>query len=145
MERGGEKESRGEGEEKKAKKKITCTWEYWKWTLSNGNERNCKKRVPEKNKKTRQNQALQQKFHQRNKHLDSPLCKIFWTILKMHKEGTQTDRSKVKEIADSVQGLTPKRWCIQYMFRKVGRRELVNIENHVDVTINWLEEYTKKS
>ena len=48
-----------------------------------------KQRVYKKNKKTR-NQILWYKSHQRNKHLASPPCKIFWTILKLGKGLMQT-------------------------------------------------------
>ncbi len=39
-----------------------------------------------KNKKTSQNQALQQKSHQKNKHLSSPLIKYSGPFLKWMKE-----------------------------------------------------------
>ena len=46
-------------------RKITSSWEYWKWTLSNiKDEGRNKKRVPQKNKETSQNQPLPQKSYQ---------------------------------------------------------------------------------
>ena len=50
-----------------------------------------KKRVPQKNEEASWNQALQQKFHQRDKHLGYPSCKILGTIPKMDKGGSQTN------------------------------------------------------
>ena len=47
-------------------------------------ERKSEKRISQKKK----NKTLQQKFHQRNKHLGSPFCKMLWTILKMYKRET---------------------------------------------------------
>ena len=40
-----------------------------------------KKRVHQKNEKTLRNEALLKNSHLRDKHLDSPLSKIRWTIL----------------------------------------------------------------
>ena len=61
------------------------------------------------NEKTSRNQALQQKSHQRGKHLGSPPCKILVTILKMDERGTQTNGPENKKIDDDTQGLTSER------------------------------------
>ena len=98
-------------------------------------ERKSKNRVPQKNKKTSWNQALQQKSHQRNKHLGSSPCKIQWTIFKIVKEGTQTNRPKKIDV--DTQGLTPERSYRLYISRK-GRRRLTSIENYVDTMIQEL-------
>ena len=65
-------------------------------------------RIPQKNKKTFQNQALRQKSHQMNKHLGSPPCKMLETILKINKGEILTNERKDKEINDYARGLTPK-------------------------------------
>ena len=56
-------------------------------------------------KKTSQNQTQLHQSYQRNKHLGSASCKILWTILKMDKEGSQTDGLKDKEIDDGYKAL----------------------------------------
>ena len=50
-----------------------------------------KKRVPQKNDNSSRNQAVLQKSHQKDKHLGIPFNKIFWSILKMDKVGTQAN------------------------------------------------------
>ena len=52
------------------------------------------KRVPHKNKKTSRKQSLYQGYHQSNKNLDYPLCKMLGTISKMVNEGTQRNGPK---------------------------------------------------
>ena len=54
-------------------------------------------------KKNSRNQTLQQKSHQRNKHLDCSPCKILRTILKMDKERNQTNG------LNDAQGLTSEK------------------------------------
>ena len=49
------------------------------------------------------------KSHQRNEHLGSPSYKILGTILKIDKEGTQTNGPGNKKVDDYAQGLTSKR------------------------------------
>ena len=51
-------------------------------------EKKKKKTVIRTNEKIAQNQALQQKSHQRYKQLGSPSCKILRTIFKMDKGGS---------------------------------------------------------
>ena len=46
----------------------------------------------------------------RDNHLWSPPSKILWTILKVDREGTQTNGPKNKKMNDDVQSLTPERW-----------------------------------
>ena len=60
------------------------------------NEKN-KKRVPQKNEEPSRNQALQQKFQQRDTYLISLQCKKLSTIFKMDKGRTQTNRPKDKK------------------------------------------------
>ena len=48
-------------------------------------------RVPQTNKKSSRNEALLQRFNQRNKHLNSSPCNIFGTILKMEQLRPQTN------------------------------------------------------
>ena len=88
------------------RKKITFTWEYWKQTPSNRDERKSKKRLLQKNEKTSRKQTIQQKSHQRNKYLDSLFCNILWTIFQIDKEGTQINGTKDKEIDDNAH----RRW-----------------------------------
>ena len=54
---------------------------------TSGNDRKNNKSVPQTDEKTSQNQTLQQKSHQRDKHLGYPTCKILRTILKIEKGG----------------------------------------------------------
>ena len=54
-----------------------------------GDKRKYDKRVSQTNDKTSRNQALLQKSHQTDKHMDSPSCKMLGTILKMDKGRTQ--------------------------------------------------------
>ena len=56
-------------------------------------------RAPQKNEKTSQNQALQQKYLQKNKNLGSLPCKIFWTILEIN-GGAKNNGPKDKKIDD---------------------------------------------
>ena len=51
-----------------------------------------------------QNQALQQKSHQKEKHQGIPPCKILWSILKMDKGRTQSNGPNDKKILDKAQG-----------------------------------------
>ena len=53
-----------------------------------------KKGVLLKSKKTFQNHILLQKSHQKNKYLNSPLCKILWDLNEMDKWETQTIEPK---------------------------------------------------
>ena len=99
------------------------------------NERKSKKSVPQKNKKAARNQALEQKSHQRNKHLSSLPCKILLTILKMVKGGTQTNWPKNKQIDDGVQLLTLERWYRLYEPRRQGGRRSANIEDNVNAAL----------
>ena len=57
----------------------------------NINERKEKKRGHQKKRKTSRNLVLQQKSHQKDKHLDSLSCKILWIFLNMDKGGTQVN------------------------------------------------------
>ena len=87
-------------------KKITNTWEYWKRTPLNRDERKSKKRIPKSNKKKKsQNQILRQKSHQRNKHPGGGghHYKILRTILKIDEGGTKVNELKDKEIDDDAQ------------------------------------------
>ena len=63
-------------------KKISSTWEYCKLTQhqTNSDQREDKIGGPQKNKKTSSKRILQQKFHQKNKYLDSLPYKIPRTI-----------------------------------------------------------------
>ena len=73
------------------------------------------------NEKTSRNQDLQQKYHQREKHLRIPPLKILGTILKMDKRGTHINGTVDEKIDDDAQGITSKRRLVS---RKEGRREL---------------------
>ena len=46
------------------------------------------------------NQLLKQKSYKRNKHMDSPSCKIIRAILKMDQGGTQKNGAKDEKIDD---------------------------------------------
>ena len=61
------------------------------------------------NEKASQNQTLQQKYHQGDKHLGYFPCKILRTILKMDKVRTQTNGPEDKKVDDDTQGLTSER------------------------------------
>ena len=69
-------------------------------------KRKGKTRESQKNKETSRNQSRQQKSHQKNKHLYISPWELFWTIRKMDKGGTQTNRIKDKKIDDNIQDLT---------------------------------------
>ena len=60
-----------------------------------------KKRVPEKSKKISRNQALQQKFRQRNKHLRKQLSKYSRPFLKWTREELRKMNQRTK-IDDNV-------------------------------------------
>ena len=64
-----------------------------------------KKRVPQKNEKVSRDQALQQKSHQRSKHLGSFPYKILGAILKIDKKGTQTNGPEDKKFMTMHQAL----------------------------------------
>ena len=85
-------------------------------------------------KKISRSQTLQHKSYQIDKHLGCPPWKIFWTILKMDKEGTQTNWPKDKQIDDDAQGVTFERWYRLYVSIKGGRR-LASIENCIDASL----------
>ena len=74
------------------------------------------RRAPQKNKKTSQNQTLPQKSHQRDKHQDSPPCKILRTILNMDKGRTQTNGPKKKNVNNNAQGDLHLRDDIECMY-----------------------------
>ena len=57
---------------------------------------NILKRVFQQSKETSRNQTVLLKFHQRDKYLGCPLCKILGTILEMNK-GTSTNGPESKE------------------------------------------------
>ena len=86
-----------------------------------------KKRVPQTNEKTSGNQTQQQKSHQRDKHADSPTCKILGTILKIDEEGTQMDQRIIKFMTIP-KALHPR----DYMFHEKKEKE------------DQYEDYTKK-
>ena len=70
------------------------------WNIGSGhnqtsrNGRKNKKRVSQTNENTSPNQTLHRESHQNSKHLDSPSCKILWTILNIDKRRTQRNRPK---------------------------------------------------
>ena len=68
-----------------------------------------RKEYPLTNKKDSQNQDLQQKSLQRNKHLGCPPCKILGTILEMDEGRTSTNGPEDKKTNDDAQGVTSKR------------------------------------
>ena len=95
-----------------------------------------KKRVTEEKGKNSGNQAVQQKYHQSEKHLGSPLCKILVAILKMEKGRTQTNWPKDKKVDDHAQGFTSVGWHRPYVKK--------SIEDYVGVSIQGHEDYIKK-
>ena len=101
-------------------------------------------RVPKKRKKTPPNQTLQQKSHQRNRHLDSTPFKILRTILKKDPRGTLTNGSKDKEINDSEQGFMTERWHRWYVSRNGGRGHN-STEDYIDVSRQGFKKGFKKS
>ena len=72
--------------------------------------------------------TLQQKYLLRNISLGSPRWKIFRTILKIDKGGTQTNRPKDKKADEHTQDLTSQRYIIgrPYMSRKEGGRKIAS-------------------
>ena len=81
-----------------AKKKCKCLEIFEADIIKHRNERKSKKKWnPLNNKKTSRNQALQQKSHQKDKHLSRPPCKVIWTILKMSKGENHSNGPKDKE------------------------------------------------
>ena len=68
-----------------------------------------KKRVPQKKEKDFRNQLCSRNLMKGIKHMDSPPCKLLGTILKMNKEGAQTNVPKDKKIDDDTQGLTSEK------------------------------------
>ena len=95
-------------------------------------DENNKKIVPQKNEKTLWNEVLQQKYHQRNKHVGRRPCKIFWIILKIDKEGTQTNEPNDQEIGDYAKILL-LRDDIDYNYQE--GRWFASIEYCIDVSI----------
>ena len=102
------------------RRKVTRTWEYWKWTPLN-KQRWTKKleKVPQTNEKSFHKPSLQQKSHDWDKRLSSPSCKILKTIHKLEKGRTQTNERKDKKI-DHWHGFTSFREHWQTVF--VSRR-----------------------
>ena len=71
-------------------------------------EKKNKERLSQENEKASQNQVLQQKSHQSDKHQDSSSSKILRTILKMDNTGTQADRSKDRKLMTILKALHPR-------------------------------------
>ena len=88
------------------KKKIKCTWGYWKRTQLNRGERKSNKSEPQKNKATSRNQVLLHKYHQRNKLLDKLPCKLSEAFLKWTM--AQKNEPKDKKIDGDSWGHTPR-------------------------------------
>ena len=86
-------------------------------------KRNIKEGISQKKKKTSRNQISQQNSHQSNKYLGSPPCGILWIILKLDKRGTQTNRTKYKEIDEHAQGVTHKKWYRLTQYTKMKKRK----------------------
>ena len=85
-------------------------------------ERKNKKRIAQTSEKISRNQTLQQNFHQRDKHLGSPPCKILGTSLLMDKGRTQINELKDKEVDDDAQGFVYVRWHRQNLCKKRKRK-----------------------
>ena len=91
------------------------------------------KGVPQKNKKTYQNQTLQQKSHPRNKYMGNPPSKIFlrWTKEELRLMDQMT-RKLIIMHKDFYQRDDMDRF---YAARKESRRGLANTEDCIKVTI----------
>ena len=91
-------------------------------------------KIPPTNEKTSQNQDLQQKSHQRIKFLCIGPCKIFGTILKMDKGGTQTNRPKDKKVDDDD--------AISFTF-EIRHRKIICVKKRrkLAVKITWMHQY----
>ena len=111
------------------------TWAYWKRTQSDMKE--TKQTITLTNKKTSQNQSLQQKYFHSDYFFASPYSKIRGTILKMKKGETQTNGPKDKNIDDSDQVIIHERLQRQTICIKKRRsKRHACIEYCVDTLLN---------
>ena len=62
-------------------------------------------KIAQKNKKISRKKILLQKFQQRNKPIESRICKILVSIFKMNKVRTQRNGSKENEFNDNAHSL----------------------------------------
>ena len=65
------------------------------------------------------------------------------TILKVDEGRISINGPEDKKTHDDAHGLTSKRWHSLYVSRKEGGRGLARIEDCVDTSIQWLEDYIK--
>ena len=90
-----------------------------------------KKSEAQMNEKASQDHVLQQKSHQKNKHLGSPFCKILGAILKMDKRGTRTNGPEDKKDDDNEQSFTLKRRHRQAIHVKKRRKKRTHLHSRL--------------
>ena len=93
------------------------------------------------NEKISQNQPLQQKSYQRDKHLSCPPCKILGTILEMYEGGTSTNGPEDKKDNDYAHGHTSEWWHKQTIIEKKKRRK----RTFQHASLQELKDYIKKN
>ena len=124
-------------------RKPTNTWASWSLTPSN--KWKWKKKIQKENQKATRDKIVKQKPYQISKYLGSTLVRYSGPFLKWNrKELKQMDKitrklmiiPKVLHPRDDVDRL--------YVPRKEGGRGLASIEDNVDASIKWLEDYIEK-
>ena len=90
------------------------------------------------------NKVLQMNSHQWDKHLGSTSFKILWTILKMSKRGTKTNRPEDKKLMIMHKTKHSRHDRNRLYVSRKGGRVFTSIKDCVDVSLRWFEVNIKK-